>query len=461
MSTKLIKGALIVTEDANRKIYRKGDILIKGTKIAAIGEDLGNPEAEVIDGKGMIALPGFVDAHRHSWESLIRSVGVDWTLAQYMMAIKFVLGPLYTADDIYCATYLSAVEALECGITTLFDWFHNINGPDFADAAIQGYKDAGIRCVLGYANSVKGELPVSDYPMDYEDFRRVKKQYFSAKNDMMSLCLATRGPQFETIDLFLKEMKIAREYDMFVTMNAGDGIWGKVRPIQQLKDLGLMDFDYTFVHCNTLSDEEIQMIGDMGAACVSCPEVELNMGHGYPPTLRELKAGIKPAFGVDVTTSVPSDMFGPMRFLLAGVRSVVNAEGLKTGEPIDPLPILATDVLHFATQHGADACKMGDLTGSLTVGKEADITLLDTCAANLIPMNDPVGAIVEAAHTGNVDTVLVAGEFKKRNKKLVGVDMQLLSSRIEKARDGLFGRAGVPATGEWKPEPYRETPDSK
>lgn len=453
---KIIKGSIIITQDQKYGIMQKGDILIVDGKIADVREEIEAGDAQVIDGRGKITLPGFVDAHRHNWESLLRSCGVDWTLEQYFTAVKKILGPSYTADDIYFASYIGALECLDCGITTLFDWFHNNNGPGFADAAIAGLKDAGIRVVFGYSNSIYGELPVSSVPMDYEDFRRVKKQYFSSEDGLMTLALASRGPQFLDFDLVEKELNLAEETNTFVVMHVGDGSWGKTYPISKLNERGLLKNNMTFIHCNTLADSEIEQIGRLGADTVSCPEVELNMGHGFLPTLRLMQAGVQPALGVDVCTSIPGDMFGVMRSMLAGVRSVVNYQGLLKDESIDPLPLMATDVLKFATQNGANACKLGDRTGSITPGKEADIIMIEMESLNMIPMNGPVNALVEAANPGNVDTVIVSGKIVKQNKKLMGIDVTELKKKADARARNLYERAGIAQPEMWVPPVYKE-----
>lgn len=458
MDRYLIKNAVIVSEDPRIGILQRGDILIEGHTISAVGPDIAAEGAVEIDASGMIALPGFVDAHRHNWESLLRCTGVDWTLTQYFTAVKKVLGPAYTADDLHLASYLGGVECLDAGITTLFDWFHNNNSPDFADAAIQGLKDAGIRMVMGYSNSIFGELPVSDVPLDSRDFLRVKERYFSGGDPMAHLALATRGPQFETMPLAMEEIALAKETGTPIMMHVGDGSWGKNYAVKKLHDAGVLDSSFTFVHCNTLHDEELRIIADSGAGAVSCPEVELNMGHGFLRTIRQRDLGIELGLGVDVVTSVPGDMFGTMRYMLAGVRAVANEEAARRNESSELLPLKATDVLHYATQGGANVCKIGGLTGSLTPGKRADVILLDTCAPNMFPVNSPVGAVVEAAQPVNVDTVFVDGALVKRNKRLLTVDMPVLKERIQRACEGLFRRAGLDDITTWVPAIYGEKP---
>src|SRR5262252_3484497 len=103
MTRTLIRHATILSLDPQIGDFRRGDLLIEDDRIAAVAPSLAVDDAEVIDAEGMIALPGFVDSHRHTWQSLLRSTAADWTLAQYFSGIRGVMGRLYTPDDMYVA----------------------------------------------------------------------------------------------------------------------------------------------------------------------------------------------------------------------------------------------------------------------------------------------------------------------------------------------------------------------
>ena len=138
------------------------------------------------------------------------------------------------------------------------------------------------------------------------------------------------------------------------------------------------------------------------------------MGHGFLATLKLIDVGVRPSISIGIVASIAGDMFGAMRTLLAGTRSVVNDAALRQRRIVDPLPPMSRDVLEFATVQGARACGPEALTGSLTPGKEADIVLLDTASLNLMPLNNPHGVVVDGAHAGNVDTVMVGGDRQAR-----------------------------------------------
>ena len=143
MERTIIKNATIISVDPKIGDFHRGDILIEGSKIASVGPSIPAASATVVDGIGRIAIPGFIDTHRHTWESLLRGTGADWTLAQYFTAVRKVMGGLYTPEDNYVANNLGALDALDAGITTLYDWSHNNNSPDHSDASIQGLIELG------------------------------------------------------------------------------------------------------------------------------------------------------------------------------------------------------------------------------------------------------------------------------------------------------------------------------
>lgn len=145
---KLIRGGWVLTLDREWGELPRGDVMVDGARISAIGRDLPADGAEVIDAGGMIVLPGFIDTHRHAWQSLARATGVDWTLAAYFQAVRGMLGENYRPQDLYTANLLGIVEALDSGITTMLDWSHLINSPEHADAAVAGLKASGSRAVL-------------------------------------------------------------------------------------------------------------------------------------------------------------------------------------------------------------------------------------------------------------------------------------------------------------------------
>lgn len=449
----VVRGARLWSGDPAHSALNSADVLIEGDRIAAVAAELGPLDAEEVSGADRILLPGFVDTHRHTWQSLIRHMSTDWTLPQYFSGVRGVLGKAYQPEDMYAANLVGMLDALDSGITTIVDWSHNNNSPEHADAAIQAVFDSGIRAVWAYGNSNDEWLPVSAVPQS-RDVVRIAEQWFSSPDQLVSLALAPRGPQFATREVTAADFGLARELDLPVTVHVGDGAWGRSRPLVWLNEHGLATARTTYVHGNMLADEEFDLIASTGGALSIAPELEMHMGHGTLSTLRARDRGIPVSISIDVCTSVGGDIFSAMRALLAGSRYLVNLEALAADKAVDPLPLTAVEVLSFATQGGARAAWLGEQTGSITVGKKADLVLLRTDTYGMAPLNYLAGAVVESGNPQLVDTVFVDGKIVKRDGQLVGHEFGQVRRLAEEARDRVLGRAGVTDPGSWQPSVY-------
>jgi 5-methylthioadenosine/S-adenosylhomocysteine deaminase len=295
----------------------------------------------------------------------LRGAASDWTLAQYFSGIRGVVGRLHTPDDMYVANSLGALEALDAGIATLYDWSHNNNTPDHADEAVRGLKDAGPRAVFDYGHANDEWIPPSTLQR-FSPTSNGRRSHFSSDDQLVTMAFAARGPQFTTLNITADEFRRARDLGLRITVHVGDGLWGTTRPVLQLASRGLLGDDITYVHCNTLTDEDFRLIGDSGATASISPEVELQMGHGFLATLKLIDVGVRPSISIDIVTSIAGDMFGAMRMLLAGTRAVINDAALRQRRIVDPLPLMSREVLEFATVQGARACGLEAKAGSLT-----------------------------------------------------------------------------------------------
>jgi len=452
-SRTLIRGGTVLTNDASIGEFKQGDLLIEGNRIAAVGPRIEADDAQVIDATHMIVIPGLVDSHRHTWQTLLRAVGTDWTLGQYFTGMRLIAGRLYKPDDMYISNYLGALEALSSGITTLYDWCHNNNTPDHAEQAYLGLRDSGIRGVWGYGNANDDNVPPNSQITDLADVRRMREKYFSSNEQLLTMAFAARGPEISNIDITEKEFRFVRDLGLRITVHVGVGSW-HVDPMGQMNSRGLLKDDTTYVHCNMLSHQEMQLIIDSGGTTSLSPETELNMGLGDLATLRFLALGHRPSISTDETSSAPGDMFSSMRTVLTVARGDAAREALRDGRELEPIPLTSRDVFECSTIEGAKACGYGHLIGTLTPGKQADVVLIDTNAVNLMPLNYSYGSIIECTHAGNIDTVFVAGRLMKRHGKLLNVDLGALRRRVDAARDGLFDRAGIAPDKHWMPKPY-------
>jgi 5-methylthioadenosine/S-adenosylhomocysteine deaminase len=434
----LIRGGTVLSLDPELGDLPTGDVLIEGERILAVGRDLSNGEAEQIDATGMIVMPGFVDSHRHIWEGLLRNIGTDVPLEGRTSYISFVLhklAPAFRPEDAYVGNLVSALGAIDAGITTLLDWSHIQDSPAHTDAVIQALNDSGLRAVFAYGFPWWGKWEERQPSW----FVRAATEHFASKEQKLTLALAAPGPEFTDFEITRDHWKLARETDARITTHVGVGSYGQDRKVQEFGEAGLLGADTTYIHCTTLNDTEIQMIVDTGGTVSLASPVEMMMGHGMPPIQKFLDRGLRPSLSVDVETNVPADMFNQMRSVLGLQRAIATAEG--------KAPVSTREVLAYATVEGARANGLESKVGTLTPGKQADLIMLRTDRMNVTPLNDPATAVVAGMDTGNVDTVLIGGRVMKRHGRLLHVDWPALRNKAAESRDFVIDKSGFKLPG--------------
>jgi hypothetical protein len=197
----LIKGGCVLTLDRAIGDFETADVLIKGKTISAVRPNIAAPNAEIIDAARMIVMPGFVDTHRHMWQGILRNVLPDGSLDDYRDVIQRTFGAKYTPDDVYAGDLFSALGAIESGVTCILDWSHIHNSPAHTDAAVKALFESGVRAVFAYGNGQNEtgrywEIATSKFP---EDIVRLRKQYFSSDDQLVTLFLAAPGGSPEQV----------------------------------------------------------------------------------------------------------------------------------------------------------------------------------------------------------------------------------------------------------------------
>ncbi|MFJ9466176.1 amidohydrolase family protein [Streptomyces caniferus] len=408
----LLRGGLVIDTAPHPVVHPHTDVLIEAGRIAAVGPGLPLDDTdtglEVIDARSMVVLPGFVDAHRHLWQGMLRSAAVDESLDHYLRRILGDLGARHTPADVYTGNLLGALECLDSGVTTVQDFSHVQHTPEHTAAAVEALREAGIRAVFGYG------YPVFDEAARQADWvRKARTDHFPSREALVTMALAPVGPSFTPPEAVREDWLLARELELPLAVHVQAGPVAQ-RPIAALQEQGLLTAGTLYVHGNSLPDSELRLIAESGGAVAITPAIEASMRFGAPMAGRLRRAGITTGLGADAVTSAPGDMFSQMRAAL--MSSHFDEDDAASGTST----IKAADVLRMATAEGAAALGLGDEVGSLGIGKRADVVLLRADALNLAPMaHDPIGAVVTSAHPGNVDTVLVAGRTVKRDGRLL------------------------------------------
>ncbi|HET9456728.1 MAG TPA: amidohydrolase family protein [Candidatus Limnocylindrales bacterium] len=426
----LIRGGIVLSQDDELGEIAGADVLVEGDRIAEVGRGLSAADARIIEADGDIVIPGFVDTHRHTWETSIRTCAPDYTLGAYFGAILDQFAPKYRAEDVYAANLWGALECINAGITTLVDWSHIMNTPEHADAAVKGLQDAGLRSVFafGFPNtSIQDWWFGPDYGGSVEringdEARRVRSQYLSDDQGLITMALATRGTNFCKPDIVRYEWELAKELGINITVHVAMDRFGYTKmQLRALKELDLLYPNTTYIHASHLLDDEWEMVRDSGGNISLAPQIELQMGHGWAPATTASKMGIPVGLSSDVATTASSDQFTQMHAIFASERARRHQaawdEDLDGNTPTPDL-IDSRKVLRWATLEGTMVAGVADRAGSITPGKKADIVIIDTKAVNVAPVIDPVGAVVCAADTANVKTVLVDGKVLKEDFRL-------------------------------------------
>ncbi len=427
---KLIKGGTVVSVAPNRPEVEKIDILIDGSKIIDMRPGIIDATAEVIDVTGQIVMPGFVDTHRHSWQTAIRGVAADWSLLDYVRNIRMGYARAYRPEDVKISLIVGILEAIDSGITSMCDYCHIMNSPEHADAALEAFAQTGIRGQLSYG--------FYDVPLENPSFRshedrikdaiRIAKKFENGSYGKMSLGIALTETALVSTAEATAEISMARTHGL--RMTAHMGTLSTPDAVARLDAEDLLGSDILHVHCNFSTNQELERIRDTGGSVSCTPETELQMGMGFPITGRLLSLGMKPTLGIDIVSDYSGDMFMQMRFALQVERALRNEPLLQERKMPATISPSVSDALRFSTINGAEALNIHQQTGYLAPGMEADLITLSTDGLHYMPPAKPVAGIVLQSRASDVFNVLIAGEFKKKNGKLVGWNLTKMRNDI-------------------------------
>jgi 5-methylthioadenosine/S-adenosylhomocysteine deaminase len=438
----LLKGGTLVTMDPALGDLPCGDVLIEGSRIAAIAPSIDAPDATVIDASGHVILPGFCDPHIHCWEGVLgrlipnnlSTVAEDTGRPEpsphptrsYMHVLHQVFAPVFRPEDVYIGTLLSLLNALSAGITTVCDNMHNARSSEHADESVRAMFESGVRGVHAHGRPRYGSW-APGFPADAY---RLRERYFSAEDQLCTMRLYALGRD-STAEI---EQLVAarRDLDLWLTFDSGID----AQPLEDLYGGKAFDGRETINHGNFVSAPKMRMLADGGARVNVCPRIESQFRFGHVPYMDWVDVGVHPGLSNDNPATYPISMFHEMRALYAFQRTKAHQDGSRW-------PTLR-EVLAAATVRGADNCGLGDRTGSLTPGKQADIVLLRADGLELHPLNNAVCSVVQGGDAGLVDTVLVGGRVRKWRGRMLGVDLARIRRLAEQSRDHLLAAVSWP-----------------
>ena len=374
--------------------------------------------AEVIELGGRIVMPGFVDTHRHTWQSIVRNIASDWTLTDYLVGLHAGLIEALPPEDTYIGNLLGALEALDSGITTLVDWSHNLFTPEHADAADPGaprIRDARRLRPRRRRAAVGRAAAIADVPHP-EDARRIRAQHFASNDGLVTMALALRGPQFCTRGDQPPRLRARPR-----PRPAGDGPrrrWRVGQEPARSRSSSAMACSPTGRPTSTAT-RSATTSSTSSATPAAPPRWPRTSRCRWATAGRRRGACWRTASGrrSRSTSAAPTAATCSGRCARRSAPSgrLDNADAVERGDSVEKVSLSCREVIEFATIDGAHAAGLDAVTGSLTPGKQADLIVLRGDSLALNPVNNPYGAVVYDAHPGVVEDVMVAGVWRKRH----------------------------------------------
>ena len=435
----LFKGGTVVTMDRHIPNLATGDVLVEDDRVVAVGADIKADAAEVIDARNAIVMPGLIDAHHHMWLGVMRRMMPDVDdLFAYIDVVAGTLGVHYRPLDMYLSTRLTAVASLDAGITTIIDACHSSRSPEHTDAALDALEHSGIRALHMVGAAMDKKASAAHLLADLE---RLAANW---NNDGSLVRVGLFG------QLNLDWWKVARSLDMrILTEFIGD--LAKLGP--EFAEKSVLGTHNIFNHCTRVPQETWKLFADAGVNVTVNPRSDALFGFDDESFAYQqaVDHGLTPALGIDLDTAFGSDLFGEMHALFGQQRSAMRYRRFR-GEANVPAPISVEAVLKAATVNGARAAGLEHAVGTLTPGKQADIIMVRANGVAVFPVTNVIGTIVQAVGRSDVDTVMVAGQFRKRAGKLVGVDLAKLTADVNASRDYILKASG------YRPELFKTSP---
>ena len=452
----VFRNGIVLTMDDSHTVIPNGDVLVVDGKIAEVGVSLSVPDNTFeIDAKGGIIMPGMIDTHRHMWQTAMRGYGADWTLTQYFVWYYLQHGMKFRPEDYAAGNLISALDAVESGVTTSVDWSHGLRTVEHGEAAFDALVNSPGRFVFAYGN-------IHQSPWEWANDPAVQALLTKSRDDsrMFGTQIAFDVPNQDPNFPELAAYQAAKELGLRVTTHSG--VWGATNDwgIRNAYDAGVMEEGFTYVHAASLTEDSYLKIAATGGNVSLATESEDTCGQGYPPIHQLRKYGIPASLSVDTSVWFSADLFSAMRATVNADRALehYHAHLLDPAETITHVKLRAQDVVYMATRGGAKAIGKDDQIGSLEKGKLADVVLLkNEDSPTWAPLINPWGQVVYQAQRGDVHTVLVGGEVVKSEGKVVAGDL----AGVKKKLDATVSYLETEVGDEWISGQHPEIPESE
>jgi 5-methylthioadenosine/S-adenosylhomocysteine deaminase len=415
----LIKGATIVTLDRASSVF-DGDLLIENGRISRLGPSISGDGAQVIEARGRVMIPGFVQTHIHLCQTLFRGAADDLALIDWLKKRIWPLEAAHTVESVRASARLGIAEMIRGGTTCAL----TMETVNHTDSVFKAVEESGLRAIVGKCMMDTGsEVPsplLESTEASIDESLRLLKSWHGAADGRIGYCFAPRFAVSCTRELLDRVAKLAAEHCVLVHTHASENSdeiaivereTGR-RNIEYLNELGLAASNVVLAHCVHLNDAEIEILRKTGTHVAHCPSSNLKLGSGIARVIDMLERGVSVSLGADgAPCNNRLDMFTEMR------TAALVQKGLHGPEALP-----AQRVLRMATIDGARALGLDLEIGSIEVGKRADLALINLNRLHTTPSFDPVSTLVYSAEASDVETVIIDGRIVMRDRVLTTLD---------------------------------------
>ncbi len=430
----VVTNGILMTMDPDDRVVDNGAVAVVGDTITALGStaDIAGTDAkEIIDANGGIIMPGLVNTHTHAAMTLFRGLADDLPLMDWLNDHIFPAEALLDRGKVHAGSLLGCAEMILSGTTTFCDMYL------FEDAVAQAAKTAGMRAVVG---EVLYDFPSPNYGPIEEGFEFTRRLIEKWQDDaLVTIAVEPHSPYLCAPQLLTRAADMAREHQVPMVIHLSetrsevDDMQARygATPVQHLANLEVLDANLLACHCVVLNEVDMDLLAANDVKVSHNPESNMKLASGVSPVSDLVDRGVCTALGTDGCSSNNNlDLFGEMDM----------AAKLHKASSLDPTVMNAATVLRMATIEGARALGLEAVTGSLEVGKKADIIVVDTCKPHLTPMYHPASHLVYAVTGSDVCATVVNGRVLMKDRRLLHMDLQQVMADARQIADEIRSR---------------------
>jgi cytosine/adenosine deaminase-related metal-dependent hydrolase len=433
----LIRGGAVVTVDPKLGSLARADVMVRDGTIVEIAAAIAPaPGVEILDATDMIVMPGLIDTHYHMWSALGRNFPGDRGFSYF--PAKNAISPLMTPEDTYNSVLLGLAELANAGVTTVHNWSNNTRAPAHADAELRAHRDAMLRARYAYGHP---DLLDRKALIDFADIDRVRGEWFgrgSALDGLVHLGVNLRGMSQSEPTVFHQEMEMVMKRGIPRAIHTGQSP-PNINDASDYERRGYLGPDLLIAHYTVGSERDFEAMARTKTPLSFSTYSDVRLaraGDARAALMMMRKAGLTVSLSVDAAMIAPPNLFETMR---ATWNLGVPWQGTPSATQT---PVDFAEILRMGTLNGAIGLGLGAVTGSITVGKRADLILVRTNDINMAPMGKIDTTVVQSANPENVDTVMVEGRILKRKGKLVGFDVERIVAQARASAQRLRSQVG-------------------